>query len=86
MTLTNRIVLYLVRKQLGLKKNEPFQFANQKTDDIYAFTYFNIAKCVNGDESNIEPSGVSLNWLLDPECKVVTGEELVQRIINKRRF
>ena len=70
-----KIVMYLVRKKLGLKKNEKFQFVNQKSDAVYDFTEEAIMKRWRGQTML---SGVSLNWLLDDDCeirKLVKGEE-----------
>lgn len=64
-----RVILYLVRKRLGLKKFEMFRFVNQKSDAIYYFTNTNVMKVWRGTQ---EPSNVSLNWLIDDECKVTT--------------
>lgn len=33
-----RLILFLIRRRLGLKKYEPFQFNNQKSDAVYYFT------------------------------------------------
>lgn len=66
-----RVVIFLVRKRLGLKKHEPFRFEGQKSDNIYYFTSTNIMKIERG---TVIPSGVSLNWLLDKECKVIHAQ------------
>jgi len=64
-----RLIIFLIRKKLGLKKFEQFQFVNQKSGAIYYFTESNILKKnVNG---KIEASGVSLNWLLHDDCEIV---------------
>lgn len=62
-----RVVIFLIRKKLGLKKYEIFRFTNQKSNAIYYFTTTNIMKSCNG---YTEPSGVSVNWLLDDECEI----------------
>lgn len=59
------IIIFLIRKKLGLKKYQVFRFANQKSNAFYWFTNNSILKSWHG---NITPSGVSLNWLLDNEC------------------
>lgn len=61
-----RLIVFLVRIRLGLKRNECFQFTNQNSKAIYYFTYTGIIKCWRG---LYVKSGISLNWLLDPECK-----------------
>jgi hypothetical protein len=63
-----RLIIFLIRKRLGLKKKELFKFSNQSHNDVYYFTDVNIMKLETGDTT---PSRVSLNWLLDDECKVV---------------
>lgn len=62
-----RLILFLIRRHLGLKKGELFQFANQKSNAVYYFDDHAIMK----DWHHITtPSSVSLNWLLDPECEI----------------
>ena len=61
-----RLIVFLVRIRLGLKIGECFQFTNQKSNAVYFFTRTGITKCWRG--LYVE-SGISLNWLLDPECK-----------------
>lgn len=62
-----KLVLKLIRKKLGLKEREPFQFVNQKSNAVYYFTNEGLMKAWRGV---IEKSGVSLNWLLDDECVI----------------
>lgn len=62
-----RLVIFLIRKRLGLKKNEHFRFTNQKSEAAYFFTDYNLMKIEYG---YIFLSKVSINWLLDEECKV----------------
>lgn len=62
-----RLVIFLIRKKLGLKKYEVFKFTNQKSDAVYYFTEHNVMKYWRGQTMK---SGVSINWLLDDECKV----------------
>lgn len=62
-----RLIIFLIRKRLGLKKNETFQFVNQKSDAVYYFTGTKVMKLWFGVT---EPSRVSLNWLLDDECEI----------------
>ena len=63
-----RLVIFLIRKRFGLKKNEKFRFINQKSNAMY---YFNSDRVMKLWQGHIEPSRVSLNWLLDDECKIV---------------
>lgn len=62
-----RFIIFLVRKRLGLEICEEFQFVGQKSNAVYWFTKDKIFKNWDG---HIEPSGVSLNWLLDDECVI----------------
>ena len=61
------IVIFLIRKKLGLKKYENFKFVNQKTDAVYYFTEDNLMKYWRNQTML---SGVSLNWLIDANCKI----------------
>ena len=63
----NRLIIVLIRTKLGLKKNEHFRFTNQKSDATYYFTSHWVMKCERG---HIRKSTVSLNWLIDSECKL----------------
>lgn len=66
-----RLILFLIRLKLGVKKYERFRFTNQKTKDIYYIDEFSIDKTyIKNRTYHIEPSGVSLNWLLDPCCEI----------------
>lgn len=67
-----RLVIFLVRKKLGLRLYECFRFDNQKTDAVYCFTEHELLKERNGV---IEASGVSLNWLLHDDCKIIKCTE-----------
>lgn len=62
-----KFVVFLIRKRLGLKKYECFKFVGQKTDAVYYFTESNVMKHWRNQTTL---SGVSLNWLLDSDCKV----------------
>ena len=62
-----RLIIFLIRKRLGLKERQAFQFVNQKSNAVYYFTEDAIIKAWRG---NIDKSTVSLNWLLDDECEI----------------
>lgn len=66
-----RLVIFLIRKRLGLKKYEHFKFTNQKTDAEYWFTSIRLLKCLDGV---ITRSNVSLNWLLNDACTILRVE------------
>lgn len=62
-----KIVIFLIRKKLGLKTYEKFRFVGQKSDAVYYFTDDNVMKLWRNQTML---SGVSVNWLLDQDCKV----------------
>lgn len=62
-----RLVIFLVRKRLGLKKYEHFQFDNQKSDATY---FFSDAVVMKDTGNTVRMSTVSLNWLLNDDCKI----------------
>ena len=73
-----RLILFLIRRRLGLRLNEKFKFTNQKSQyDFYWFTPCALMKhechtdvlksCLTG---KIDKAHVSLNWLLDDECEI----------------
>ena len=62
-----QLIIFLVRKRLGLSKYEPFQFVGQKSNAVYYFTKDSLLKSWRG---GVTKSGVSLNWLLDDECEI----------------
>ena len=63
-----RLVMFLIRTKLGLKKYEQFQFANQKSNAVYYFADDQVVKVWRSDAG---PSSVSLNYLLSDECEIV---------------
>lgn len=62
-----RTIIFLIRKRLGLKKNEKFQFINQKSSAVYYFTDTAIMKEWCGTTTL---SNVSVNWMLNDECVI----------------
>jgi hypothetical protein len=76
--LLKRLIIFLIRKRLGLKKGEQFRFANQASE--YNTYYFD-KDCMlknkfdNKEDFIVTPSSVSLNWLLDDRCDIVKVKE-----------
>lgn len=69
-----RLIIFLIRKRLGLKSGEEFQFANQKSKlDTYYFYDERLIKIesISKNEFEFKESNVSLNWLLNDECKII---------------
>lgn len=62
-----RLIIFMVRTRMGLKKYEKFTFSNQKSSAVYYFTESNLMKYWQGQTVL---SSVSINWLLDPECEI----------------
>ena len=81
-----RLIIFLIRKRLGLKKYESFRFSNQKSNDIYYFNHICLMKeKVSG---KIFASTASLNWILADDCEVVkikTSEETKNERIKRKR-
>ena len=71
----NRLIIFLIRKKLGLKKYEDFQFENQHNKkNTYFFTDSKLFKKVYYPELDYryrKLSNVSLNWLLSNKCKII---------------
>lgn len=66
-----RLILFLVRLKLGVKKCERFKFTNQKDNSHYYIDKRRVVKVVHKvNHVYVRDSGVSLNWLLSPECKI----------------
>ena len=63
-----KIVLFLIRKKLGVKKFQRFRFSNQKKKDVYFFTNDKLMKEVYPTFKWV-PSRVGLNYLLSKGCK-----------------
>lgn len=71
MLLTQKLIIFLIRRRLGLKKYERFRFINQKSkDNFYFFNSTNLIKYSAVDNAAIE-SHVSLNWLLSDKCEIM---------------
>lgn len=63
-----RLIIFMVRMKLGLHKHQQFRFVNQKSKtDTY---YFTATKVLKIEGCNVRESSVSLNWLIDKNCKI----------------
>ena len=73
------LIIFLVRKKLGLKKGEHFRFVNQSNPyNTYYFTDDAVMKHFSRWKGSDDvKSSVSLNWLLDDECEIVKVENKV---------
>lgn len=72
----SRLIIFLIRIKLGLKKYQKFNFCNQKDkkNEVYYFTATELIKVEHG--YNYSPSGVSLNWLLNKNCRIDVVKEV----------
>lgn len=65
-----KLILYLIRKRLGLKKLEGFYFKGQKSNNYYFFTDDALIK-IWRNSGHTEKSHVSLNYLLSDEVVII---------------
>lgn len=67
-----KLIMFLARKKLGVKKYEGFRFANQRSeDDWYFFGANNLYKVTyNFGRVMTIRSRVSFNWLIDDNCEI----------------
>ncbi len=64
-----RLIIFLIRKRLGLGKYELFRFDNQKSPhSCYYFSTHGLKKVWSN--GLITPSSASLNWILNEECAI----------------
>ena len=73
-----RLIIFLVRKKLGLKKGEQFRFVNQSSPyNTYYFTDDAVMKHFGRWKGSDDvKSSVSLNWLLDDKCEIIKVEDV----------
>jgi hypothetical protein len=65
-----RLVIFLIRCKLGLKKYERFRFNNQASKaNCYYFTSDELIK-IDVDNCKVRTSTCSLNWLLNDKCRI----------------
>lgn len=68
-----RLIIFLIRKRLGVKKGEYFRFTNQDDKgDWYYFTDDALMKKINPfvDLYGHADANINLNWILDIDCEV----------------
>lgn len=67
-----RLIIFLIRKKLRLRKYQRFRFTNQRSDtESYFFTSEHVMKTLA--DGGIVCSSVSLNWLLSSDCIIDTN-------------
>ena len=68
----NKLIIFLIRKKLGLKTNERFRFVNQRKRGVYHFSDTCLIKTLENKNERLDlVSSVPLNWLLSEECKII---------------
>ena len=69
-----RLIIFLIRKRLRLRKYQRFRFKNQKSPtDCYFFTSKHLMKETVG--GYIHSSGTGLNYLLSDDCCVIADRK-----------
>lgn len=69
-----RLIIFLIRKRLRLRKYQRFRFDNQKSPtDCYYFTRNHLMK--ETARGYIRGSSVSLNWLLSDDCYITADKK-----------
>lgn len=63
-----RLIIFFIRKRLGIGKYDVFQFKNQKNKKTYYF--FTDDKLLKDSPYGTAVSQCSFNWLLSDDCKI----------------
>lgn len=68
-----RLILFLIRRKLGLAKYQIFQYTNQRSNSIYFINETGIWKFWTDSHgrSKFEKSHVSVNWVLSDGCEII---------------
>lgn len=64
--LFRRLVIFLIRRRLGVRRYRFFQFDNQLDDSWYYFTRTYLMKCIDGET---RPSNLSLMYVMHARVK-----------------
>lgn len=63
-----KLIIFLIRRKLGLRKYEGFQFTNQKNNCIYYFS--DDALLRENPEGYVRECHAGLNFLISDECEI----------------
>lgn len=66
--MVKKLIIFLIRRKLGLRKYEGFQFTNQGTNCIYYFSDDTLLR--ENPNGYIRECHAGLNFLLSDECKI----------------
>lgn len=69
-----RLILFLIRRKLGVKKYENFRFVNQRSKVNYYYFDDNGIQKVDAEHTIIKHSNVKFNWILSDKCEIVKAE------------
>lgn len=68
---TRKLIIFLIRRRLGLKKFQGFRFVGQRSpDNWYFFGEEFLWKVTPGFTNYLSLSNVKLNWLINNNCKI----------------
>lgn len=70
-----RLIIFLIRRRLGLKKHQMFRFANQSVENAESIYYFGKDDIYKIEKGKTRPSSVSLHWLLNDKCQLIKYDD-----------
>ena len=67
-----RLIVFLIRRKLGLRKGEHFRFTNQRTRANYYYFDSSALRKVSIHDNMVTDvlSDVPINWLLSDDCSI----------------
>lgn len=70
-----KLIIFLIRRHLGLKKYQKFRFTNQASkENLYYFDNDSLVK-IDVENAKVKDAHVALNWLLNDKCKIKKVED-----------
>ena len=75
-----KLIMWLIRRKLGLKNYDGFKFLNQASDNIYFFCDGLLLR-MDG-KGKISQSHVGLNYLLSEKCEISICDRL-HRVVGE---
>lgn len=70
-----KLIIFLIRKRLGLSKYESFKFDNQGRDNDAVY-FFNEYALMKNNGRTIHESHVGLNYILSNKVNVIVEEQI----------
>lgn len=65
-----KLIIFLIRRKLGLKKYEGFQFTNQNKNNKGIYYFTDDALMRENPNGYVREGHVKLNYLLSDECEI----------------